>query len=82
MRGEVNFVPSEELAPPGEDEPLPKTALPLVANFLFFPAFPAPQASFFSETILLRSAAKSSIESAKRARNIKSNSGKEINKEI
>jgi hypothetical protein len=75
--GEVTFVPIEELAPPGDDEAVPKTALPLVASFLFFPAFPAPPVSFFSETILLKSAAKLAIESEKRKIMNKLNTGKE-----
>jgi hypothetical protein len=67
--GEVTFVHIEELHPPGEDEAVPKTVLPLVANFLFFGAFPAPPVSFFSETILLKSAAKSAIVSEIKTKN-------------
>jgi hypothetical protein len=74
---EVTFFPSDELAPHGEDEAVPKTALPLGPNFLFFPAFPAPPVSFFSETILLKSAAKLAIKSEKQKIMNKLNSGKE-----
>jgi hypothetical protein len=62
--GEVTFVPSDELHPPGEDEPLVKTALPLFANFLFFGTFTAFPISFFSDTIFDKSAAKSAMVSA------------------
>jgi hypothetical protein len=61
--GETTFVPNDELAPHGEDDVVPRTALPLGPNFLFFPALPAPPVSFFSETILERSRAKSAIVS-------------------
>jgi hypothetical protein len=61
--GEVTFVPTAELLPPGEDEPLVKMALPLVDIFLFFGIFAAPPVNFFSDTILVRSAAKSPIVS-------------------
>jgi hypothetical protein len=67
--GEVTFVPSEALAPQGEDEAVPKAALPLGTNFHFFAALLAPPASFFSETILLKSAAKSVIVSENKTKN-------------
>jgi hypothetical protein len=70
MFGEVTFVPSEELAPHGEDEAVPKAALPLVPSFLFFgPVLPASPVSFFSDTILLKSAAKSAIVSENKTKN-------------
>jgi hypothetical protein len=73
-------MPIEELHPPGEDEPDVKTWLPLVANFLFL-VFPAPPVSFFSDTILLKSAAKSAIVSEKvKQKQVKSGERKLQNK--